>query len=448
MPRRAIALIVLAFACSAAARAAGPVLVPSGDLPPSVTALGPLDQASGFDLSADRAVAVAVLPSSRNPGRSVLRVARGDAPKEVELQGTARAVALTDDGQTAYAIAVESDKKGIVRRTTLVRVDLAAPKIAMTITLPASAGGLAPAAGGRALLVASHDELRTFVLPALTSGPLYRVLGDNVAVAPLAGTTRVLVAQGASLFLVDLAGPQDRDGLKIADRVDTGASVRQLVASPDEAVALALTDTGQALDVRLDPLQVVPRGAAIVAAWPGTPAETPPSSPSPAPVAAAVAPPPASPEPAAAPPTPEPAAAATGAVAGTAAATAAAEAVPKEKPPEPPSPVEPPPPVPVPPSAPAPSGPGTISGTLTGPDRSEVEAVVALGPDNVLKQAARVAPEASGRFVFEGLAPGAYRIVATGKNGRVLVCDPPFATIRLGPGGSAEAPALSVQKGY
>jgi hypothetical protein len=89
-----------------------------------------------------------------------------------------------------------------------------------------------------------------------------------------------------------------------------------------------------------------------------------------------------------------------------------------------------------------------VTGVLTGPDRSDVETMVALGPDNVLKEAARAAPDAAGRFVFTGLPPGAYRIVAAGKGGRVLVCDPPYVTIRLGPAGSAEAPALSVQKGY
>jgi len=300
--------------------------------------------------------------------------------------------------------------------------------------------------------VASRDEIRTFSLPALTSGPLYRVPGMNAAVAPVAGTTRAVVAQGASLAVVDLAGVQDREGLKILDRTETGAAVRQLVASPDEAAALAVTDGGEALDVAFDPLRVAPRGRATAAAWPGT-APAPPPAPSP-PVEASAAP-----------------------AAGVAAATPPPQAEPvlppppaaepeklEEKadppPPEPaspsPPPVAPPPPATVehaeekapPPAAEPPSGPGTVRGLLTGPDVSDVDAVIALGPDNVLKQAARVAPDAAGRFLFTGLAPGAYRIVAAGKNGRVLVCDPPYVTIRLGPGESAEAPALSVQKGY
>jgi hypothetical protein len=92
--------------------------------------------------------------------------------------------------------------------------------------------------------------------------------------------------------------------------------------------------------------------------------------------------------------------------------------------------------------------PGTVTGTLTGPAVALVGAVVALGPDNVLKEAARIAPDVAGRFAFRGLPAGTYRLVAAGSNGRVLVCDPPFVTIRVGSGASTEAPALSVLKGY
>jgi hypothetical protein len=39
---------------------------------------------------------------------------------------------------------------------------------------------------------------------------------------------------------------------------------------------------------------------------------------------------------------------------------------------------------------------------------------------------------------------GGYRIVASGKKGRVLICEPPFVTIRVGSNGAVEAPVLKV----
>jgi hypothetical protein len=87
--------------------------------------------------------------------------------------------------------------------------------------------------------------------------------------------------------------------------------------------------------------------------------------------------------------------------------------------------------MPEPTPTPEPAPPGTVRGMLSGPALSSVAAVVILGPDNVLREAARVAPTADGSFRFEGLAPGAYRLVASGAAGRVVLCDPPFLTVRL-----------------
>jgi hypothetical protein len=84
-----------------------------------------------------------------------------------------------------------------------------------------------------------------------------------------------------------------------------------------------------------------------------------------------------------------------------------------------------------------------VSGAVTGPSRAEVEAVVILGPDNLLREAARVAPDGDGRF-RTALPPGSYRVVAAGKGGRVLICDPPYVTIRVDSMREVEAPALNV----
>jgi hypothetical protein len=97
------------------------------------------------------------------------------------------------------------------------------------------------------------------------------------------------------------------------------------------------------------------------------------------------------------------------------------------------------------PAAPAtPAEPGSVFGVVTGPALAEVAAIVFLGPDNVLHEAARAIPDGNGRFAASALPPGAYRIVAAGKGGRVLICDPPFVTIQVGSKGAVEASVLKV----
>jgi hypothetical protein len=103
---------------------------------------------------------------------------------------------------------------------------------------------------------------------------------------------------------------------------------------------------------------------------------------------------------------------------------------------------EAPPVVPPPPEIPA--EPGTVFGVVAGPALAEVAAIVLLGPDNVLHEAARAIPDEQGHFSASALPIGAYRIVAAGKGGRVLICDPPFITIRVGSNSAVEAPVLKV----
>jgi hypothetical protein len=85
-----------------------------------------------------------------------------------------------------------------------------------------------------------------------------------------------------------------------------------------------------------------------------------------------------------------------------------------------------------------------VHGLVEGPAVSEVAAIVLLGPDNVLREAARVVPDRQGHFVASALPPGAYRAIAAGKAGRVLICEPPFITIRVDSNGAVEAPVLKV----
>jgi len=106
-----------------------------------------------------------------------------------------------------------------------------------------------------------------------------------------------------------------------------------------------------------------------------------------------------------------------------------------------PTPVPEPEPSAAPEPTPAPAlPPGTIAGSVTGPALGQVAFVLALGPNNVLKEAARVAPAGDGSFRFDGLAPGTYRLTASGPGGRVVLCDPPYLTVRLDGTQPASAP--------
>jgi hypothetical protein len=279
------------------------------------------------------------------------------------------------------------------------RVDLKSARLRSGAPLPTTAKGLSIGPGRGTLLVASKDEIRTFQLPQLSSGPLYRVLGDNVGVAPIANSTLVVVAQATRLVTADLAGPQSRDGLTLAGETPVPARLRTMMDGVGDLGSVVLSDDGRAWCVHVD-----------------APPPTPPP-PVPVPVPAPALPPEPIPEPESAPP--------------------------KESTP-PPIIVPAAPTVSEPAPAPAPPVPGALSGQLSGPALGDVAAVVILGPDNVLHEAARVRPDEHGRWEIRGLPEGAYRILAAGNGGHVLTCDPPFVTIRVISDQAVEVPGLKV----
>ncbi len=425
--RKALARAAVAFAFaldSAGVLAAPPILVPGASHPGSVDALGSLDGAQALGLSGDLALAAAAIPSTHDAQRSVLRVARaGESPRDVLLPGSVVALAVADSGDSVLVAMRDLGKKGEILGVRLLRFDVSTMKVSASVPLPATTRGLAFRAGGQAILAASRDELRTFVLPALTSGPMYRVLGDNRGVASLAGGSRVLVAQAARLVLVDLAGSQSREGLPIVEQVALTGPPRSLVSSPDEPAALILGEDGFVSRVEVDPLQLSANGAATALAWPGVP-PTPPEAP---PAAAAAHSAPAEPESPPPPPAEPPPAEAPAAAAVSVVAAAPESAVP---------------PAPEPPAAPLPSG--VLSGRIDGPAASQVTAMVALGPDNILAEAARVRPSPEGGWRIDGLRPGAYRIVAVGDGGGVLICEPPYVSAKVGPETGRESPVMHV----
>jgi len=373
---------------------------PCDDLPAALSALGETGQPEAFGVA--QGVAVAAFADPAEPGRSVLKFARGtDAPQSVALPGRVSGLAVSGDGAFAFAIVRLTDRKGALRNVQLARVDLRAARDSLVASLPATARGLAVGSDGSVLLVAARDEIRTFRLPDLASGPLYRVPGENVGVAPLGTSSQILVVQPARVLRVDTAGAQGRDGLAVGDETPSPGPLAALMATAGERGPTAIGPDGRRWCLRG-----------------GGPPEPPP-----APMAVeveAVAPEPS-------PPPPPPA--------------------PVEQPPTPPPVTAPPTTVPtdvVSPRDPVPGEPGTVSGRVEGSSQADVAAMVFLGPDNIVKEAARALPDAGGRFSVRGLAPGAYRIVASGKGGRVLICDPAFITVHVGENGAVEAPVMKV----
>jgi hypothetical protein len=367
----------------------------------------PCDATRAETFASAQGVTISSAPMDDDAGRSVLTIEKTSTePRAIPLSGRAVGLTVTTDGLTAFAVVRTIDRKGRVRSVDLARVDLTTYRAGTALSLPVTARGVAVSADGGTLFVTARDELRTFRLPGLASGPLFGVAGDNVGLAPLADSTYAIVAQPGRLALIDLSAAQGRDGLPLTSETVSPGALRGLMATGGESGPVALTEDGRAFCIRA---QAPETQAVAPAAPPPVPPPVPPAQ-----------------------------------------SPRVAEA-PVETPPEPspePSPApEPPPPVPVPDkppessaAAPAPS----VFGQLTGPSLSDVAAVVFLGPDNILHEAARAVPDGNGRYETSGLAAGAYRIVAAGKGGRVLLCDPSFITVHVGANGAVEAPVLKV----
>jgi hypothetical protein len=85
-----------------------------------------------------------------------------------------------------------------------------------------------------------------------------------------------------------------------------------------------------------------------------------------------------------------------------------------------------------------------VQGRIEGPAAGRVESVVLFGPDNILREAARVRPASGGRWHVDDLSPGRYRVQLDGGGGAVLVTEPRFLLLTVSPGVEVHAPVLKV----
>lgn len=75
-------------------------------------------------------------------------------------------------------------------------------------------------------------------------------------------------------------------------------------------------------------------------------------------------------------------------------------------------------------------------------------AVVVLGPNNLLKEAARVPVGPGGAWSASGLAEGAYRIVLDAGGGKAVETRPAFRMVRVAPGAVVEVEAIEAVRSF
>lgn len=401
----AVLFLVSALAASASptpsGAVGGPVRVPSDDLPEVVRRLGPLDGVIAVAISEDLAQAGAVIADSAVRGRTRLRLATlSDAGfTEVELPGVGRSLVFAPGGSELFVIVSREIRKAGAE-TFLVSVEPDSLKATRRTNLPATAADMVVDPRGELLLVAGENEVRTFRLPVVSSGLVYVVAGGNRSIGAIPGGQRILLGRDDGLFVVDLSDPQAREGMPVRERLLLPGRVSRIALRPDGMEGLLRLDNGDAYRIELDPLRVEAAGRAAAIAWPGDgrapaspslPSTPPPRPPPEAPLVLVVA-----------SPTPAPS--------NVAPATALPETAP---------------------TAPPALDKGRLRGVILGPTAELGAAVIVLGPDNLLHEAARATPGPDGAWVVDGLEPGSYRVMLDAGGGRQLLLDPPFRSARV-----------------
>ncbi|NIL99476.1 MAG: hypothetical protein GTN89_00585 [Acidobacteria bacterium] len=435
VPRTWFALGILIL--WAATAVLGDVRLSSGDaavlaqveLPDGVTAIA---------LSPDgRRLAYAV-PSTKEGFADLVRLEAGtESAGSVSIPGTVRDLVFLDEGPTVVGLHHRPAKKR--QGDTFLFSWGDEPKINRIMRVPPSSSDLDRWPGGGALLLACRNEIRTFLPPDFRSGPLFSLPGDNFAVSSLGNSTYVVVGQEEGLALLDLSVPSGRLSMTILAGLRTPARVTALADDAEGDEVLVRLVDGRLFRASFDPPGVQPAGTAdhiaglakaasgpilpfAQAARQAQPASEPEE---PDVIVTEIHDEPViEPEPPPVEPAPEP--------------ERQPETPLDEPTPEPEQ--EPDAPADEPRAEPGPATPTRqLEGRIVG--RLElVEAVVLLGPDNILREAARIRPAADGSWAVDDLTPGRYRIQLDGGGDRVLVAEPRFLMVDV-----SETPARAPQ---
>ena len=432
-------LILLALVTPSAG--ATEVLVAAPEAP---EILARLDLPTGIEalaISPDGSRLAYALPSNGKQGFSDV-VWAGSSQTTVTVPGAIRDLLFMADGQTLVGLQFRAGKK--TQGDTFLFAWSGEPKIRRIMRVPPSSNDLDRWPGGDAILLACRNEIRTILPPDFRSGPLFSFPGDNFALTSLGNSSYVVVGRSDGLFLLDLSVPSGRESMPILAHLGLPAAVAALADFPGGDELLVRLIDGRLFRATFDPPGFAAAGTAdqIAGLSKATSGPTLPF----APVAATIA------------PEPEPIdeineKVATEPVRTVATEPAVAPPVPETRPPEPVETAEvvqvdeaddtvsvdqaadEEPPVARVHEAPSHQLQGRVSGRL-----DLVEAVVLLGPDNILREAARVQPDSAGAWGVDGLAPGRYRIQLDGGGDLVLVAEPRFLMVDIG-----EAPTRAAE---
>lgn len=397
------------------------------------------------------------------------------AANAVALPGTIRDLVFLEDNKTLAGLQYRAAKKR--QGDTFLFTWGGEPKIKRIMRVPPSSNDLDRWPGGNAILLACRNEIRTILPPDFRSGPLFSFPGDNFAVTSLGNSSYVVVGQTEGLFLLDLSVPSGRESMPVLARQAVPAQVAALADYPagdevlvrlidgrlfrasfdapgfeqigtaDLIAGLAKAANGPFLPfAAIETAEVEAKDATAVEPVPAVVSQVIEEPAEPEPEEAPAGEPEADPEPEEAPagdpeadpepeqvPAEEPEAEAEPEEAPAEEPEAEPEEVPAEAEAEPAAEPEETPaitsvePEPKPEPAPKHQIEGRIVGTV-----ELVQAVVLLGPDNILREAARVQPDQDGTWRVDGLDPGRYRIQLDGGGDRVLVTEPRFLMVDVG----------------
>lgn len=340
-------------------------------------------------------------------------------------------------------------------------IDRTSGRVEDSTILPAPATALAAEPLGRRLFAALDDRILSLTTRPLITSWHHRSPGKNGALAVSPSGTVLAAARGREVAFFDAAAIATRPALERRDLTDDATTVTPLPLAPE---TLAFSQDGRLLAAFGAGGMVFIETASGAVIWPETaaplagaatlhplsfpgagrdlivaafPAATVAALPAPqvggdapavavpetaAPVVAAAPPPTAAIAPPAPAPTPAPAVATPVEPAATPAA-----ATPDEPAPAPPTTpgtdgATPPPP--------AETAPPVLSGTIAG-DRARVRAVVLYGPGSIIREQARVTPDAAGGWQVPLPPPGLYRVVAIGDGSTPIPVAPAFVTVTV-----------------
>ena len=228
------------------------------ELRPVLERLGDPGGLSALAINRDRTSAAVAIPEPPAYKRTRVRIAWGDSGETVELvvADHVRDLIFTPDNRL-YGLVHKPAKRnpGLCH---LFVIEPGSRRTRRLLRVHPTAQSLEYWLERRLLIVPGLNEIRTFALPDLRSGPLYRVLGINLTLVTLDASGLALVGQGDALALIHLGDAPTREGLPVRERFETPTPVVSLGRVDDGARLLALLADDTVHEITLDPLSVNP----------------------------------------------------------------------------------------------------------------------------------------------------------------------------------------------